>query len=133
MHYTDIRRFFKNYRFIKKELEARTEYINDFKKILINPLPKSEEALNKIYTNIVKDMQKEARRLRYILNTLDFAMKKLSGAERNVLYHRYVIGTEWINLPEHIMYEQRTCQHLEVSALKKLAKMDLDWEGKNAE
>lgn len=129
--YERIRRVFKEYRLLKKELECRTKYIEEFKKILVRPLPKTEEALHKIYGTIVKDMECNVKKLASRLSLIEKTINSLEGAERNVMYFRYIEGIDWITIPEYMMYEQRTCQLFEAKALDKIMKMDIDWEDEN--
>ena len=125
--YIKIRNAFKEYRLLEKELISRTAYIEEFKKIMINTLPKDEKTLYKIYKNIISDMEKNALKLRRRLRLLDNIVNKLEGAERNVIYFRYIRGIDWIDMPEYMMYEQRTCQLFEMKALKKILKMNINW------
>ena len=73
-------------------------------------------------------MQTEIVKLRKKLRTIEKVLNNLTGPERSVLYHRYIVGIDWIDMPEHLLYEQRSCQLYEVRALKKIAKMKIDWE-----
>lgn len=129
--YERIRSVFKEYRLLKKELECRTKYIEEFKKILIRPLPKTEEALHKIYSTIVKDMEINAKKMASRLNLIEKTINRLEGGERNVMYFRYIEGIDWITMPEYMMYEQRTCQLFETKALDKILKMNINWEDEN--
>ena len=63
----DIRKWLKEYRFIQKALKSRTEYMMDFKRILIDPLPESEKSLKKAYMSIIDDMNGEIKKLRSFL------------------------------------------------------------------
>lgn len=126
--YEKIRRIFKDYRLLKDELKSRTKYIDEFKKILIRPLPKTEEALHRIYDTIVEDMEQTAKKLSSKLRLIEDVIGRLDGAERSVMYYRYVEGIDWITMPEYLMYEQRTCQLFETKALKKILKMDIRWD-----
>lgn len=125
----DIRKWLKEYRFIQKELKSRTEYMMDFKRILIDPLPESEKSLKKAYMSIINDMNGEIKKLRSFLQKIENVLDKLPGAERSVIYHRYIMGIDWITMPEYVMYEQRSCQNYEVKALKRIAKMNIEWDG----
>ena len=125
--YIKIRNAFKEYRLLEKELISRTAYIEEFKKIMINTLPKDEKTLYKIYKNIISDMEKNALKLRRRLRLLDNIVNKLECAERNVIYFKYIRGIDWIDMPEYMMYEQRTCQLFEMKALKKILKMNINW------
>lgn len=129
--YEKLRNIFREYRLLKKELECRTEYIADFKKILIQPLPIAEEALHKIYGSIVKDMEQKAAKAQKKLRLIEDVIDRLDGTERNVMYFRYIEGIEWIAMPEYMMYEQRTCQLFETKALDKIIKMNIDWSNEN--
>ena len=126
--YINIRKRLKNYRILQKELELRTNYITDFKKTLITPLPATEDTLRRIYSNIILDMEKKAKLLSAELNLLENIIDKLEGDLKNIIYYRYVLGISWIDMPQYMMYEQRTCQIYEIKALKKIEKMDIDWE-----
>ena len=126
---TDIRKWLREYRFIQKELKSRTEYMMDFKKILIDPLPESEKTLKKTYMSIIDDMNGEIKKLRSFIQKIEKVLDKLPGAERSVIYHRYIMGIDWITMPEYVMYEQRSCQNYEVKALKRIAKMNIEWDG----
>lgn len=123
-----IRNKLKKYRILQKELELRTNYIADFKKILVTPLPATEDTLRRIYSNIILDMEKKARKLSEELKLLEKIIDKLDEDSKNIIYYRYVLGISWINMPQYMMYEQRTCQIYEIKALKKIEKMDIDWE-----
>ena len=132
-NYKDVRNWLREYRIMKKELETRVNYLAVFRKTLIKPLPETEETLHRIYNAITKDMQTEIVKLRKKLRTIEKVLNNLTGPERSVLYHRYIVGIEWINMPEYLLYEQRSCQIYEVRALKKIAKMKIDWEWDNVE
>lgn len=131
--YMDARRWLKQYKLVEKELKSRLEYAEEFKKILVNPLAKDEVALNKIYRSIVDYMEKQSIFLKNRLREIEEVIDLLPAEEKSVIYHRYIVGVSWLDMPEYIMYEQRTCQLYEMSALKKIAKMNIDWEGKKIE
>ena len=114
--YERVRKKFREYRLLKKELECRTAYIDEFKKVLINPLPKTEKSLLKVYSSIIKEMEKKAMLLASKLRLIEKVIDKLEGPQRSVMYYRYIEGIEWINMPEYMMYEQRTCQIFECNA-----------------
>ena len=122
-----IRRNLKNYRILQKEIELRTKYIADFKATLISPLPKTEETLHKIYKKLVFDMETKLRLLQKKFDLLNDIIDKLDGEERSVIYFRYILGINWVDIPEYMMYEQRSCQNFESNAIKKIAKMKIDW------
>lgn len=126
--YEKIRAIFKEYRLLKKELECRTKYIEEFKKILIRPLPKTEEALHRVYNTIIRDMEDTAEKMSLRLKLIESTVNRLEGAERSVMYYRYIEGIEWITMPEYMMYEQRTCQLFEARALRKILEMNIKWE-----
>lgn len=130
-NYKEVRKWFREYRIMKNELESRVNYLNVFKMTLIKPLPETEETLQRVYNTITKDMETEIKKLRKRLRTIEKVLNNLTGPERSVLYHRYIVGIEWINMPEYVLYEQRSCQLYEVKALKKIAKMKIDWECEN--
>lgn len=126
--YEKIRVIFKEYRLLKKELECRTKYIEEFKKILVRPLPKTEEALHRVYNTIIRDMEDTAEKMSLRLKLIESTVNRLEGAERSVMYYRYIEGIEWITMPEYMMYEQRTCQLFEARALRKILEMNIKWE-----
>ncbi len=123
-----IRIYLREYRLIRQELELRTKYINEFSKILVKPLPKIEIKLHRIYSEIIDDMENNAKRLSKRLRLIENVFSKLHGVERKVMYLRYIEGVEWIDMPEYMMYEQRTCQSFEKKALEKIEKMNINWE-----
>lgn len=126
--YEKIRNIFREYRLLQNELESRTKYIEEFRKILVRPLPKTEESLHRIYETIINDMEETAKKLSERLSLIESTVSKLDGPERNVMYYRYIVGIEWISIPEYMMYEQRTCQLYETKALNKIIKMDIRWD-----
>ncbi len=126
--YTEIRKKLRRYRLLQKEIEHRTKYMEDFSKILVSPLPKTEDTLHRIYDEMLIDMKKKIEELQKKLTTIDKIMDKLEGNERSIIYYRYVLGINWVDLPEYMIYEQRSCQLFEINALKKIEKMDIDWE-----
>ncbi len=129
--YGKLRKRLRAYRLIKKELIARTEHMEGFRKILLDPLPNTEERLRTIYSEIISSMQEEAANLLKTLNGIDKALERLEGRERSVIYFRYIEGIDWINMPEYMNYEQRTCQNIETAALDKIMKMNIDWGEKD--
>lgn len=129
--YEKIRQVFREYRIFKKELEYRTKYIEDFRKILIRPLPKNEEVLHKIYKTIIGDMENTANKMALRLRLIENTINRLYGNEKNVMYYRYIEGIDWLRMPEYMMYEQRTCQLFEANAIKKIYRMNIDWENEN--
>lgn len=131
--YEKTRNILRQYRLLKKELECRTDYITDFKKMLIQPIPQSEEVLHRIYNCILKEMEQKALKLKKKLHFIENILDKLDGPEHNVIYYRYIIGIDWITMPEYMNYEQRTCQLFETKALDKILKMNIDWSDKDAE
>lgn len=131
--YEKTRSMLRQYRLLKKELECRTSYIADFKKILINPIPQSEEVLHKIYNCIINEMEQKAFKVQKKLHTIEKILDKLEGPERNVIYYRYIMGIDWITMPEYMNYEQRSCQLFETKALDKILKMNIDWSDNDVE
>ena len=127
--YDVIRKKLGEYKLIENELRLRTEYLEDFKKILVNPLPSCEVHLREIYAVIIKEMEDEITKLHKRIMIIDKIMSYLSEVERNVIYYRYILKTEWIKIPEYVLYEQRTCQAIEHRALKKISEMNIDWNG----
>ncbi len=131
--YEEVRNVLKSYRLLQNELRSRTEYISEFRRILIQPLSKDEEVLRKVYNNIISEMVKNALKLQKNLKVLESITERLSGQERNIIYFRYIKGIDWVNMPEYMMYEQRTCQLFEVKALEKILKMNIDWSDFNVD
>lgn len=129
--YENTRNKFREYRLLKKELECRTSYILEFKRLLILPLPKAEVKLHKIYNSIIREMEDNARLIRKHLQLIERVLNKLEGPERNVMYYRYIEGIDWITMPEYMNYEQRSCQLFEAKALDKIIKMNIDWSDVN--
>lgn len=127
--YKDARRWLKQYKLVEKELKSRMDYAEEFKKILMHPLAEDEEALNKIYRSIIGYMEKQSQFLKNRLKEIENVIEKLPAEEKAVVYHRYIVGVSWLDMPEYVMYEQRTCQAFEMKALNKIAKMDINWEG----
>lgn len=127
--YDVIRKKLGEYRLIENELRLRTKYLDDFKKILVNPLPSCEVHLKEIYSVIIKEMECEITKLHKRIIIIDKIMNCLTEVERNVIYYRYILKTEWIKIPEYVLYEQRTCQAIEHRALKKISEMNIDWDG----
>lgn len=124
----EIRKKLREYRLLKNELECRTKYIEDFKKILITPLPQTEEAIHRIYKTITDDMECKAKKLQKRLDLLNRIIDRLDGNLRSIIYFRYVIGIDWLSMPEYMLYEQRTCQIFEKNALEQIEKMNIRWE-----
>ncbi|MBR0278060.1 MAG: hypothetical protein IJQ50_06345 [Clostridia bacterium] len=130
-NYLEARKWLRGYRLIEKEVKARMQYLDDFKKISKISSYDKNPAINKILRAIESDTKRKILKLQKRINDIEKALDKLDDFERNVLYHRYILGIEWIKLPEYILYEQRTCQLIEVRALKKIAKMNIEWSGNN--
>lgn len=126
--YIKIRNKLRSYRLLKKELTARTKHTEEFRKVLLDPLPHTEKRLRAIYCEIINEMQNEAGKLLNEIKKIDKALQRLDERERSIIYFRYIEGIDWINLPEYVHYEQRTCQNIEVSALEKIIKMNINWE-----
>ena len=131
--YQDARRWLKQYKLTEKELKSRLDYAEEFKKILMHPLSGEEIALNKIYRSIVSYMEKQSRFLKNRLREIERVIETLPAEEKAVIYYRYIVGVSWLDMPEYMMYEQRTCQTFEMKALNRIAKMNIDWEGKKSE
>lgn len=125
--YAKIRKKLRCYRVTKKELEARTRHIEEFRKILMNPLPATEHTLRKIYAEVIDSMEAEAKKLSDYLKTVNNVLQRLEGSERSIIYFRYIEGIDWITMPEYMHYEQRNCQNIEGRALEKISKMNIDW------
>lgn len=131
--YKDARRWLRQYKLFENELKSRLDYAEDFKKVLVHPLTEEENTLKRIYTAIITRMENQCRFLKHRLEEIEEVINTLPAEERTVIYHRYIIGVSWLDMPEYIMYEQRTCQTFEMRALNKIVKMDIDWEGKKSE
>lgn len=131
--YKDARKWLKQYKLAEKELKSRLDYAEEFKKILMHPLAEEEVALNKIYKSIVGYMEKQSTFLKNRLKEIERVIQTLPAEEKSVVYYRYIVGVSWIDMPEYMMYEQRTCQAFEMKALNRIAKMNIDWEGKKNE
>ena len=99
----------------------------------MHPLSEEEVALNKIYKSIIGYMEKQGTFLKKRLREIERVIDSLPVEEKTVIYHRYIAGVSWIDMPEYMMYELRTCQAIEMKALNKIAKMNIDWEGKKIE
>ena len=70
-------------------------------------------------------MEKQSIFLKNRLREIEEVIDLLPAEEKSVVYYRYIVGVSWLDMPEYIMYEQRTCQLYEMSALKKIAKMNI--------
>ncbi len=132
-NYIQARKWIKEYRVIEKEVKSRISYINDYKKILEYDKLECSSALKKVYTPLIIEMESSISKLKRRLKDIDKAISKLDDLERSVIYHRYILGIPWINMPEYVLYEQRSCQLAEVRALKKIAKMNIEWRENNVE
>lgn len=126
--YSELRSKLREYKMLESEIKYRTKYIENLKETLINPLPNTEKTLRKIYKRIIDDLYDKVNILEKKLKLLDSIIDKLDGNLRNVIYYRYVLGINWISIPEYMMYEQRTCQFYEEKALREIEKMNIDWE-----
>lgn len=126
--YSELRSKLREYKMLESEIKCRTKYIENLKETLINPLPDTEKTLRKIYKRIIDDLYDKVNILEKKIKLLDNIIDKLDGNLRNVIYYRYVLGINWISIPEYMMYEQRTCQFYEEKALREIEKMNIDWE-----
>lgn len=126
--YSKLRSKLREYKMLESEIKCRTKYIENLKETLINPLPNTEKTLRKIYKRIIDDLYDKVNILEKKLKLLDSIIDKLDGNQRNVIYYRYVLGINWISIPDYMMYEQRTCQFYEEKALREIEKMNIDWE-----
>lgn len=126
--YSKLRSKLREYKMLESEIKYRTKYIENLKETLINPLPNTEKTLRKIYKRIIDDLYDKVNILEKKLKLLDSIIDKLDGNQRNVIYYRYVLGINWISIPDYMMYEQRTCQFYEEKALREIEKMNIDWE-----
>lgn len=126
--YSELRSKLREYKMLESEIKYRTKYIENLKETLIKPLPNTEKTLRKIYKRIIDDLYDKVNILEKKLKLLDSIIDKLDGNQRNVIYYRYVLGINWISIPDYMMYEQRTCQFYEEKALREIEKMNIDWE-----
>ena len=140
-NWSHMRRWLSRYHFIIKEIGARREHLQDFIEELYNPLqatvqdgmPKgggiSDPTLKRVldikrlYETMMAEMQANIDSLYLTKNEIEQAVAQLDAAERCVIYHRYILGIAWADMPEYIGYERAQCYRLETSGLKKLAKM----------
>lgn len=125
--FSDIRSWLREYRYFEKELRLRADYTTDLKRILLSPLSEEDCVLRNIYTRIINEIEDNSQKLLNVMYSIESVLDRLYGAERAVIYYRYILGVEWIKLPEYLMFEQRTCQSYETRALKKIAKMNIEW------
>ncbi|MDD4689023.1 MAG: hypothetical protein PHE51_04675 [Eubacteriales bacterium] len=124
-----IRNWLKGYRLSLKELNARTEHVEWLKSEIFTPLSQSEKErdkyasirVEKIMADILRDAEIRLVNLRYEIETIESEIQELDEYERCVLYNRYILGIQWLDLPERIGYEIAQCQRLERRALENLA------------
>ncbi len=138
--YTQMRKWLGRYQFILKEINARREHLEDFKNDIYNPLKAhiislpnksgiSDTTLSRvinirrIFGKMIDEMSLEIKRLHKAKEEIEAAISRLEGAERCIIYHRYILGIMWADMPEYVGYEAAQCHRIEARAIKKLLKM----------
>ena len=132
------RKWLKRYRHMKQELAARTKNYDEFVQEIYNPLcsPKLDgmprgstatdqtaatvEQIHRGYGEILKLLERKMEALRDAIKEIEDTIGQLDADERCVLYHRYILGIYWANLPAYINYDERQCRRIEKRALKKV-------------
>ena len=123
--YTQMRKWLGRYQFILKEINARREHLEDFKNDIYNPLKAhiislpnksgiSDTTLSRvinirrIFGKMIDEMSLEIKRLHKAKEEIEAAISRLEGAERCIIYHRYILGIMWADMPEYVGYEARS-------------------------
>lgn len=134
-----MRRYLRGYRYIEKELKARTEAMNDFLADIYNPLqgvaldglPQGRgtvndqtaaavERIERSYKRILEEMERDVKRLQQRRDEINAAIAELPDSERCVMYFLYVKGVRWYDLPAYTRYEKTNNQRAETRALNYL-------------
>lgn len=135
------RKWLKRYHHMKQELAARTKNYDEFVQEIYNPLcsPKLDgmprgstatdqtaatvEQIHREYGEILKLLERKMEALRDAIKEIEDTIGQLDADERCVLYHRYILGIYWANLPAYVHYEQAQCARIENRALRNVWKM----------
>lgn len=136
--YSDVRRWLRTYKLLKKTIALKENHLNDFiteiynpMKITINKLSRDKsgmqesamsilERMSSIYLGMINDLTADIERMKKSSDEIFEAISRLDDYERSVCFCRYISGMSWNATAEKLGYETRQCQRFEERALKKL-------------
>lgn len=136
-----VRKKLTQYRFIKKELQARkaeyeeylTEIYNPIQGVLLDGLPKGKGGISDPTGNRVARInqreldykKKEIEKLEAALFKIETAINSLEYQERCVLYYKYIAGVAWIDMPEYTYYQKTQNRKYEAAGIEEIIRKNL--------
>lgn len=136
-----VRKVLTQYRFIKKELQARkaeyeeylTEIYNPIQGVLLDGLPKGKGGISDPTGNRVARInqheldykKKEIGKLEAEILRIETAINALDYQERCVLYYKYIVGVAWIDMPEYTFYQKTQNRKYETAGIEEIIRKNL--------
>ena len=136
-----VRKILNQYRFIKKELQARkaeyevylTEIYNPIQSVLLDGLPKGKGGISDPTGNRVARInqreldykKREIEKLEAAILRIETAINALDYQERCVLYYKYIVGVSWIDMPEYTYYQKTQNRKYETSGIEEIIRKKL--------
>ena len=136
-----VRKILNQYRFIKKELQARkaeyevylTEIYNPVQGVLLDGLPKGKGGISDPTGNRVARInqreldykKREIEKLEAAILRIETAINALDYQERCVLYYKYIVGVSWIDMPEYTYYQKTQNRKYETSGIEEIIRKKL--------
>lgn len=136
-----VRKILNQYRFIKKELQARkaeyevylTEIYNPIQGVLLDGLPKGKGGISDPTGNRVARInqreldykKREIEKLEAAILRIETAINTLDYQERCVLYYKYIVGVSWIDMPEYTYYQKTQNRKYETSGIEEIIRKNL--------
>ncbi|MCI5891798.1 MAG: hypothetical protein MRZ66_00105 [Clostridiales bacterium] len=136
-----VRKILNQYRFIKKELQARkaeyevylTEIYNPIQGVLLDGLPKGKGGISDPTGNRVARInqreldykKREIEKLEAAILRIETAINALDYQERCVLYYKYIVGVSWIDMPEYTYYQKTQNRKYETSGIEEIIRKKL--------
>lgn len=132
------RRWLNRYRFLKQELAARTKNYEEYKRDIYDPLcspamdgmphgssvsdqtAATVERIQRTNREILDLMEQKIKNLQAEIKEIEDTINQLDADERCVLYHRFILGIYWADLPAYIYYDDRQCRRIEARALSRV-------------
>lgn len=116
-----VRKFLKNYYYLKKEVNLKIADFENVRKHSDSLL--AVDVLNKPFRNYCKELQEQIDKLTEMIKKIDAIIETLDGEEKEVIYLRYAQNIPWLDMEEHMYWSQRKLQIVENRAIDKIAKM----------
>lgn len=132
------RKWLNRYRFLRQEQAARVKNLEEYKRDIYNPLcspaidgmphgsmisdqtAATVERIQREHGEILSMMERKIKELEAAVREIEDVINQLDADERCVLYHRFVLGIYWADLPAYIHYDDRQCRRIEARGLSKV-------------